>query len=87
MLRRFGPRATLLVGVGLHFLGYMTLWAAAHGNITPPYWALLIITFGACNAQTWFETGSMVTSIRNFDTERSILPQDGSPLIMLTAAS
>ncbi|KAK9916344.1 hypothetical protein WJX75_001567 [Coccomyxa subellipsoidea] len=69
-MNRFGPRATLLVGVGLHFLGYMTLWAAAHGNITPPYWALLIITFGACNAQTWFETGSMVTSIRNFDTER-----------------
>lgn len=58
----------------MHFMGYMTLWAAAHGTIMPPYWALLIISFLACNAQTWFETGSMVTSIRNFDTERCAFP-------------
>lgn len=36
----------------------------------PPYWVLVIITFFACNAQTFMETGAMVTSIRNFDTER-----------------
>lgn len=70
LLCRLGPRATLLVGVALHAMGYFTLWAAAHGTIKPPYWALVVITFLTCNAQTWFETGSMVTSIRNFDTER-----------------
>ncbi len=72
-LRRLGPAFTLLVGVALHFFGYMALWGAASGALTPPYWFLLMTTFLACNAQTWFETGSMVTSIRNFDTERSAL--------------
>lgn len=38
----------------------------------PPYWVLVIIAFFACNAQTFMETGAMVTSIRNFDTERYI---------------
>lgn len=70
LLCRLGPRATLLVGVAMHAVGYFTLYLAAHGTITPPYWALILITFLTCNAQTWFETGSMVTSIRNFDTER-----------------
>ena len=49
---------------------YFALWWAAGGIFLPPYWVLVIITFFACNAQTFMETGAMVTSIRNFDTER-----------------
>ena len=67
---RVGPIVTLLVGVALHFLGYFGLWWAARGVFMPPYWVLVMIAFFTCNAQTFMETGSLVTSIRNFDTER-----------------
>ena len=70
LLHRVGPVLTLLVGVALHFLGYFGLWWAARGIFQPPYWVLVIIAFFTCNAQTFMETGAMVTSIRNFDTER-----------------
>ena len=46
------------------------MWFAGRGVFLPPYWVLVIIAFFTCNAQTFFETGAMVTSIRNFDTER-----------------
>ncbi|CAK0754435.1 hypothetical protein CVIRNUC_002297 [Coccomyxa viridis] len=69
-MNRVGPVLTLLVGVALHFLGYFGLWWAARGIFQPPYWVLVIIAFFTCNAQTFMETGAMVTSIRNFDTER-----------------
>ncbi|CAL5227480.1 g10457 [Coccomyxa viridis] len=69
-MNRVGPVVTLLVAVLLHFGGYFALWWAARGIFMPPYWVLVIITFFACNAQTFMETGAMVTSIRNFDTER-----------------
>ncbi len=65
-----GPIITLLIGVLLHSCGYLVLWGAAKGLILPPYWVLLVTIFLACNAQTYFETGSMVTSVRNFETER-----------------
>lgn len=67
---RVGPVVTLLMGVALHFLGYFGLWWAARGVFMPPYWVLVMIAFFTCNAQTFMETGSLVTSIRNFDTER-----------------
>lgn len=65
---------TLAVGCVLHAGGYLTLWAAASGAIAPPYWALLVVAFLTCNAQTYFETGAMVTSVRNFETERWGVP-------------
>lgn len=67
---RLGPILTLAVGCVLHAGGYLTLWAAARGALAPPYWVLLAVAFLACNAQTYFETGAMVTSVRNFETER-----------------
>ena len=75
---RLGPIITLLIGVALHFCGYLVLWAAAKGLITPPYWVLLVTIFAACNAQTYFETGAMVTSVRNFETERHAACPPGS---------
>ena len=49
----------------------------------PPYWVLVIITFFACNAQTFMETGAMVTSIRNFDTERYCFHSSAKPQLSL----
>ena len=82
LLHRVGPVLTLLVGVALHFLGYFGLWWAARGIFQPPYWVLVIIAFFTCNAQTFMETGAMVTSIRNFDTERYCAPNLSNVLFL-----
>eukprot|EP00884_Botryococcus_braunii_P011942 jgi/Botrbrau1/20749/Bobra.0058s0077.1 len=67
---RMGPWLTLNIGVLIHLGGYLSLWAAAKGFFTPPYWAMVLLAMLACNGQTWFETGALVTCVRNFETER-----------------
>ena len=47
----------------------------------PPYWVLVIVTFLACNAQPFLETGVMVTSSRNLDTERYRFQEPATPII------
>ena len=61
---------TIWIGVLLQFGGYMGMWAAATGRIVAPYWAMRALAACACNGQTWYETAGMVTSTRNFETER-----------------
>ena len=38
--------------------------------IMPPYVVMLLIGMMSCNSQTWFEVASLVTCVRNFETER-----------------
>jgi hypothetical protein len=73
-----GPWLTLMVGVCVHLTGYLGLWGAAHGMFEAPYWAVLLLAIVACNGQTWFETGAMVTCVRNFETERCVPLRPGS---------
>lgn len=40
-----GHRITLLVGAVLHFFGYLGIWLAATGLISPPYWQVLFLVF------------------------------------------
>ena len=67
---RLGPALTILVGILLQIGGNVGLWAAVTGWYTPPYAVVLLLSMVACNAQTWFEGAAMVTSVRNFETER-----------------
>lgn len=67
---RLGPMLTVLIGVLLQFGGYYGLWAAATGHINPPYWVMILLALAACNGQAWYETAGLVTSVRNFETER-----------------
>ena len=69
-MRRKGPFFTVVIGAFLNFAGYALLYMAATGQINPPYWLLLVIIASASNGQCWFETGCMVTSVRNFYPER-----------------
>lgn len=61
---------TVLIGVVLQFVGYYGMWAAAIGRINPPYYVMILLALAACNGQTWYETAGLVTSVRNFETER-----------------
>ena len=61
---------TIVVGLVLNFGGYFAIWAALQGLYTPKYWQLLLLLLLACNGQTWFETAALVTTVRNFETER-----------------
>lgn len=82
MIRRLGPMLTVLIGVVLQFGGYYGMWAAAVGHINPPYWVMILLAMAACNGQAWYETAGLVTSVRNFETERwvvwNIMPCGGS---------
>ncbi len=68
--RRLGPMVTVLIGVALQFGGYYGMYMAALGRFDAPYYVMLLLAFAACNGQTWYETAGLVTSVRNFETER-----------------
>ena len=86
MMRRLGPMLTVLIGVVLQFGGYYGMWAAAVGHINPPYWVMILLAVAACNGQAWYETAGLVTSVRNFETERwvlrNLIPCGGMPYVM-----
>ena len=63
---------TILIGAILNTGGYFALWAAAVDKFDPPYWVLLVFCLVACNGQTWLETASLVTCVKNFETERQV---------------
>ena len=69
-IHRLGPILTIAVGIVLNFGGYIAIWLAMQGYYTPSYWQLVLLLVVACNGQTWFETAALVTSVRNFETER-----------------
>ena len=68
-----GPVLTVMVGIVLQVGGYLGIYLAAHHRFFIPYWAMLGLAVVACNGQTWFETASLVTCVRNFETERHAL--------------
>lgn len=65
-----GPLTTIWAGALLQSGGYLLLYGAASGRIMVPYWAMLAMAACACNGQVWYETASLVTCTRNFETER-----------------
>ncbi|KAL3138776.1 hypothetical protein ABBQ32_005620 [Trebouxia sp. C0010 RCD-2024] len=65
-----GPRLTILIGVAVNIIGWVSLWAAAKGLIATPFWLVLVIAGLTCNGGTWFDTACLVTSVRNFPNDR-----------------
>lgn len=70
--RRVGPMLTVLIGVVLQFGGYYGMWLAAMGRFDCSYVGMLLLAMAACNGQAWYETAGLVTSVRNFETERYV---------------
>jgi hypothetical protein len=67
---RGGPKATLLVGVLCQTVGFLGLWLGATQKLPIPYPVMCLLAMIACNCGPWFETGCMVTSVRNFEADR-----------------
>ena len=63
---------TVLIGVVLQFGGYYGMWLAAMGRFNCSYMGMLLLAMAACNGQAWYETAGLVTSVRNFETERCV---------------
>lgn len=63
---------TVMIGVVLQFGGYYGMWLAAMGKFECSYVGMLLLAMAACNGQAWYETAGLVTSVRNFETERCV---------------
>ena len=61
---------TVLIGVLLQFGGYYGMYLAALGRFNASYPVMILLAMAACNGQAWYETAGLVTSVRNFETER-----------------
>mmetsp|Transcript_40788 Transcript_40788/g.96986 ORF Transcript_40788/g.96986 Transcript_40788/m.96986 type:complete len:595 (-) Transcript_40788:567-2351(-) len=67
---KLGPRLTLLIGMTMNIVGFTALWAAGSGYINASLWQVAIFAWIAHNNGTWFDTSSMVTTVRNFPNHR-----------------
>ncbi|KAL2653124.1 hypothetical protein R1flu_021252 [Riccia fluitans] len=61
----------LLIGAIECFFGYGVVWLVMSGTIAPlPYWQMVVVLCLASNSSTWLNTAVLVTSMRNFSTNR-----------------
>lgn len=84
---RLGPILTVLVGILLQTGGNLGLWFAVRGAFHPPYYVMLLLSAVACNGQTWFESPALVTTVRNFETERGTVIGILKALLGLSASA
>jgi hypothetical protein len=68
--KRLGPRGVALVGSALLALGYLGLAAAAEGRMAMGFPFVCLLAMLGGNSSTWFDTASIVTSVRNFPKDR-----------------
>eukprot|EP00191_Tetraselmis_sp_GSL018_P025024 CAMPEP_0177624108 /NCGR_PEP_ID=MMETSP0419_2-20121207/29293_1 /TAXON_ID=582737 /ORGANISM="Tetraselmis sp., Strain GSL018" /LENGTH=507 /DNA_ID=CAMNT_0019124771 /DNA_START=732 /DNA_END=2257 /DNA_ORIENTATION=+ len=54
----------------MNIVGFTALWAAGSGYINASLWQVAIFAWIAHNNGTWFDTSSMVTTVRNFPNHR-----------------
>jgi hypothetical protein len=70
---RYGPRQTIILGCVFAFIGWGLLWMFTDGRIEASQASVAAAYFIGANAQTWFDTGALVTNIGNFQSQRSII--------------
>jgi len=83
---RVGPKLTLLVGVACQTVGFLGLWLGATQKLPIPYPGMCLLALIACNCGPWFETGCMVTTVRNFEADRGIVVSLCKSCLGLSAA-
>ncbi|KAA8516582.1 hypothetical protein F0562_016912 [Nyssa sinensis] len=68
------PWVVLFMGAIMNFFGYFMIWLAVTGRTAkPPVWQMcLYISIGA-NSQSFANTGSLVTCVKNFPESRGIV--------------
>ncbi|KAE9611795.1 hypothetical protein Lal_00011446 [Lupinus albus] len=68
------PWVVLAIGSVLNFFGYFMIWLAVTGRIAKPQvWHMCLYIYLGANSQTFANTGSFVTCVKNFPQTRGVV--------------
>ncbi|OAY45820.1 hypothetical protein MANES_07G094400v8 [Manihot esculenta] len=68
------PWVVLSMGAVLNFFGYFMLWLAVTGKITGVHvWHMCLYMWIGANSQSFANTGSLVTCVKNFPESRGVV--------------
>ncbi|KAK7280514.1 hypothetical protein RJT34_25578 [Clitoria ternatea] len=68
------PWVVLAMGSILNFFGYFMIWLAVTGKIaTPKVWQMCLYICIGANSQSFANTGSLVTCVKNFPESRGVV--------------
>ncbi|KAK7343382.1 hypothetical protein VNO77_12073 [Canavalia gladiata] len=68
------PWVVLTIGSVLNFFGYFMIWLAVTGRIPKPQvWHMCLHICVGANSQTFANTGSLVTCVKNFPESRGVV--------------
>ncbi len=70
---RFGPHKTIILGCIIGFVGWGFVWLFTDHRLDSSQASMASLYFVATNAQTWFDTGALITNIGNFPADRSLV--------------
>lgn len=68
------PWVVLSIGAVLNFFGYFMIWLAVTRRIsTPKVWQMCLYICIGANSQSFANTGSLVTCVKNFPESRGVV--------------
>lgn len=68
------PWVVLLVGAIMNIVGYSMVWLSVTGRVAKPkLWQMYLYICVGANSQTFANTGSMVTCVKNFPQSRGVV--------------
>ncbi|KAK9158614.1 hypothetical protein Scep_005188 [Stephania cephalantha] len=68
------PWVVLVMGAGMNFGGYFMIWLAVTGRIArPKVWQMCLYICIGANSQSFANTGSLVTCVKNFPESRGVV--------------
>ncbi|KAK9124137.1 hypothetical protein Sjap_013739 [Stephania japonica] len=68
------PWVVLVMGAGMNFGGYFMIWLAVTGRIArPKVWQMCLYICVGANSQSFANTGSLVTCVKNFPESRGVV--------------
>ena len=68
------PWVVLLCGAGMNLVGYLMIYLAITGRTAqPPVWLMCVYIAVGANSQSFANTGSLVTAVKNFPEDRGVV--------------
>ena len=68
------PWVVLSIGAAMNFFGYFMIWLAVTGHLKRvSLWQMRVYICIACNSQTFINTGTFVTCVKNFPKSRGVV--------------
>jgi hypothetical protein len=68
------PWVVLACGAGMNLVGYLMIYLAISGRTArPPVWLMCVYIAVGANSQSFANTGSLVTAVKNFPEDRGVV--------------